>query len=196
MNKKEIQEERMKGYFIDAAKKIVREKGVAELTVKKVAARAGYAPGTLYNYFNDLNELLFFSILEFFQECKEYILKETEGSTDPKEKVIASARAYSCYFIENPNVYQLAFLENIKVPRDKFEQDGFVPEIVKISAEFLKKSAEEGFINRKDIEVILGLIANSIHGNLLFYIKRRGVNLSKDEVIEKIMTEVSYVMNK
>ncbi len=196
MGKKEIQEERMKSYFIDAAKKIVREKGVGELTVKKVATRAGYAPGTLYNYFNDLNELLFYSILEFFQECKEYVLKEIENSTNPKEKVIGSAKAYSCYFIENPNIYQLAFLENIKIPKEKYNEKGFVPEIVKITAEFLKQSAEQGFIKVNDIEIVLGLIANSIHGNLLFYIKRRGVNLSKDEVIEKIMSEVKYVINR
>ena len=196
MGKKEIQEERMKSYFIDAAKKIVREKGVGELTVKKVATRAGYAPGTLYNYFNDLNELLFYSILEFFQECKEYVLKEIENSTNPKEKVIGSAKAYSCYFIENPNIYQLAFLENVKIPKGKYNEKGFVPEIVKITAELLKQSAEQGFIKVNDIEIVLGLIANSIHGNLLFYIKRRGVNLSKDEVIEKIMSEVKYVINR
>lgn len=196
MGKKEIQEERMKSYFIDAVKKIVREKGVGELTVKKVAARAGYAPGTLYNYFNDLNELLFYSILEFFQECKEYVIKEIESSTNPKEKVFDSAKAYSCYFIENPNIYQLAFLENVAIPEGEYNEKGFVPEIVKITAEFLKQSAEQGFIKENDIEIVLGLIANSIHGNLLFYIKRRGANLSKDEVIEKIMSEVRYVINR
>lgn len=196
MGKKEIQEERKRRYFIEAVKEIVRDKGVGELTVKKVADLAGFAPGTLYNYFSDLNELLFYAVLDFFAECKRYVLKEVEGSKSPREKAINLAQAYARYFIENPNIYQLVFLEDIKVPEEEFAGESFVPEIVKLSAENLEACAEAGVIAAEDVEIILGLMANSIHGNLLFYIKGRSADMKQEEVIDKITREVKFVLEK
>ena len=58
MDKKSILEQRMKGYFIQAAMEILRGEGIKDLSVRNVAEKAGYSYATLYNYFKDLNELL------------------------------------------------------------------------------------------------------------------------------------------
>jgi len=194
VNRKEMQEKRKRGYFLEAAKKVVREEGVSELTVKKVADLAGYAPATLYNYFTDVNELLFHTAVAFFGECKEYVLKNAESAKDPKERIIGLATAYSCYFLENPKVYHLAFLHDIRVPGEYAE--GYVPEIVKLTAENLMEYGKAGLIDLKDVETILGLIANSIHGNLLFYIKERGGLMTREEIIGKIEKEVRFVLRE
>lgn len=49
----------MMGYFIDAANQIIENEGIESVTIRKVADIAGYNSATLYNYFNDLNHLLF-----------------------------------------------------------------------------------------------------------------------------------------
>ena len=193
MKKKEMQEKRKRSYFLEATKKIIREEGVKELTVKKVADLAGYAPATLYNYFADVNELLFYTAVAFFEDCKEYVLEKVESSSDPKEKIIGLATTYSSYFLKNTKVYHLAFLHDIRVPEELMEE-GYVPEIVKLTAEYLIQYGKAGFIDLKDVETILGLIANSIHGNLLFYIKERGKNMTKEDVIQKIEKEVRFVL--
>lgn len=196
MNRKDIKEKRMKSYFIEASKKIIKEKGVGELTVKKVADLAGYAPATLYNYFNNLDELLFYTVVDFFRDCKQYVLERSENSKTSKETIVGLAIAYSRYFIENPNIYQLAFLVDIKVPKEEFNDGRYVPEIVKLTLENLKLCAQEGTIDKEDIEIILGLIANSVNGNILFFIKERASIMTKEEVIKKIEREVRYVLEK
>ena len=59
MNNRQIQEERIKGYFLDAAKHLLRTKGLQGVSVRSVASLAGYSYATLYNYFKDIKELLF-----------------------------------------------------------------------------------------------------------------------------------------
>ena len=53
MEKKEIQEQRMRGYFIQATKEIIKGEGIKSVSVRNIADRAGYSYATLYNYFKD-----------------------------------------------------------------------------------------------------------------------------------------------
>ena len=62
MDKKIIQEERMKGYFIQATKEILKGEGLRAASVRNIADQAGYSYATLYNYFKDIKELIFVCI--------------------------------------------------------------------------------------------------------------------------------------
>lgn len=59
MRNRQIQEERIKTYFLDSAKNLLRAEGLKGVSVRNVAYRAGYSYATLYNYFKDINDLLF-----------------------------------------------------------------------------------------------------------------------------------------
>ena len=41
MQKKEIQEQRIKGYFIEAAKEMLKGEGLKSISVRNIAERAG-----------------------------------------------------------------------------------------------------------------------------------------------------------
>ena len=53
-----IQEERIRGFFLTAAKDLIRAEGVGVVTARNVAERAGYSYATLYNYFKDIRDLI------------------------------------------------------------------------------------------------------------------------------------------
>ena len=53
MERKKIQEERIRGYFIQATKEILKGEGLSALSVRNIADRAGYSYATLYNYFKE-----------------------------------------------------------------------------------------------------------------------------------------------
>ena len=56
MRNRQIQEERIKTYFLDSAKNLLRAEGLKGVSVRNVAYRAGYSYATLYNYFKDIND--------------------------------------------------------------------------------------------------------------------------------------------
>ena len=55
-------------YFIEAAETIIREEGLASLSLRKVADAAGYNSATLYNYFDDLEYLTLFASVCYLRD--------------------------------------------------------------------------------------------------------------------------------
>jgi AcrR family transcriptional regulator len=187
VNNKMIQEQRKKGYFIEAAKKIIKKEGVETLTVKKIADLAGFAPGTLYNYFRDLDDLFSYCVVDFWDECKEYVFNNMNKDSDIKKKIISSARAYCEFFLNNPHVFQVIFLEDLEeVPRE-------IPEVVLFLTEQLEKGAKKGLISPDKLSIVKNLISNSIHGLLLFYMKKR-TKADKDEILIMVEKEIDYLV--
>ena len=81
LDKKYIQKVRMVKYFVDATIEIIEKEGYEAVTIRKVADIAGYNSATLYNYFDNLEHLLFFciyalssrlyrSITNLYKKCK------------------------------------------------------------------------------------------------------------------------------
>ena len=62
---KEVQRKRMMGYFIRAAEEVIESDGLDKVTIRKVAQLAAYNSATLYNYFEDLDHLIFFTLMKY-----------------------------------------------------------------------------------------------------------------------------------
>jgi DNA-binding transcriptional regulator YbjK len=83
VSNKELQEKRMRGYFIDAAKETLKGEGLKAVNVRTVAERAGYSFATMYNYFKDLNELIFICVKDFMSECEAFADEQTDQLNAP-----------------------------------------------------------------------------------------------------------------
>lgn len=110
MKNKQIQEERMKAYFIQSAKDILKSEGIKAISVRNIADRAGYSYTTLYNYFKDVNDLVFECVNDFQHECAEYVNQKASNSLNGYEAIKAKAMAYVQYFIEYPGIFELFYL--------------------------------------------------------------------------------------
>jgi len=113
MDKKEIQEQRTKGYFINAAKELLKGEGLSAVSVRSVADKAGYSYATLYNYFQDLNDLIFECVRDFQAECELAVKSRIKKSGQGKDRIRATVLAYVQYFTEYSGVFELFFLERM-----------------------------------------------------------------------------------
>lgn len=129
MDKKSIQEQRMKGYFIQAAMEILRGEGIKDLSVRNVAEKAGYSYATLYNYFKDLNELLSLCIAEFLEENKESIITAVKYIPNGKERIAVISYAYIKYFIQYPGIFELIYLTKLNSKNSRSQVLSFLEEI-------------------------------------------------------------------
>jgi len=110
MKNKQLQEDRMKGYFIQAAKEIIKSEGIKAISVRNIADRAGYSYTTLYNYFRDINDLVFECVNDFQTECLEFVQERTNSNTTGYEAIKSKAVAYVQYFLEYPGIFELFYL--------------------------------------------------------------------------------------
>lgn len=174
MGNKEIQEQRMKGYFIQAAKEILSGEGLRNISVRNIAERAGYSYATLYNYFKDVKDLIFECVRDFQTECEEYVRKETKNNARGKEKIEAIVRAYVKYFVQYPGIFELFFLEKINdIGSKEVTIDLICNFLDRLCAEEWDYCVSKKVYSPKAASIKRKQIIYTTSGLLLLYINRR-----------------------
>ncbi len=193
MDKKEIQRQRMMTYFIDAAKEIIDEEGINGLTARKVGEKAGYSYATIYNYFNDLNTLLIYCVFDFLEDCYKYLVSFKNDAEDCREQIITYALAYFRYFAQNPDKFQLIFVEELGKPPEGLIKNDFKPSVGLLLKKKITECAKEGYISEENIELLGNLITDSIHGKLLFFLKGRNTE-KLDDILLSVKNEIAFLI--
>lgn len=174
---KTIQEERMKGYFLTAAKELIRAEGLEVVSTRNVAERAGYSYATLYNYFKDVRDLVFSCIEGFMDECREFVIKDVPGALTGEKALIATSNSYVKFFIQYPGIFELFFQEKAcKISTIKSNVnaiDSFFNSLVEKQWKTIldqKKTSKSTFSPAMEFHKF------AIHGLLLYYLNNRSNN--------------------
>jgi len=174
MVKNSIQEERMKSYFIEATKEILKGEGLRAVNVRSIAQKAGYSFATIYNYFKDAKDLVFECVRDFLDECEVFIKNETENVEHGKEKLKVISKAYIKYFIQYPSTFELFFIEkpnNLAGKQSTIEMiNGFYEKVCNDEWQHLISAGEIDVDEKNKLHSQLNYI---ILGMLLLYIHRK-----------------------
>lgn len=194
MERKQIQEQRMKSYFIQATKDLLKGEGLRMVSVRNIADRAGYSYATLYNYFKDVKDLVFECVIDFQEECEELILTETKDSPQGLEKLKAITKSYIKYFVQYPGIFELFYTEKVTELQNK-------QQTVEMINTFLDKltndewnycisknlvSMDEAILKRDQLKYL-------VTGLLLLYISRRHPS-SYQDFINDVETQLNSVL--
>ena len=106
---KDLQKSRNRQYFIDTAKDLLLKEGFSQLTIRNIGEAAGFSYATIYNYFQDLNHLLWHVAMSFIGEIVRSFEKELANKPYSLQDLKTIYRAYAGYFLKNPNVFYLIF---------------------------------------------------------------------------------------
>ncbi len=180
MDKKEIQRNRIMSYFIDAAAKIIEEEGVDNITIRKVADIAGYNSATLYNYFENIDHLIFFAAMKYMKDYVQNVPKYIKGCKDAVCKYLKVWECFCYYSFTKPEVYFIIFFSK---PEESFEHR--VEEYYKIYPEDLGEQPKEllpMLLNDNIYERGIGLLESCISE----------WNIDKDTVFE--INEMSHLI--
>lgn len=173
MERKEIQEQRMRNYFIQATKEILKAEGLHCVSVRNVAERAGYSYATLYNYFKDVKDLIFICVEDFQNECKEFIDDRISKNTRGIERIKEISNAYIHYFLEYPGIYELFFVEKMNDITSKQSQSEMICNFLDCLCEASWKEAiKERAITEEIAQQKKMQLRYQVNGLLLFYLHR------------------------
>ncbi len=94
--------------IIEACEAIISEDGLAGLSAREIAKRVGYSPGTIYNVFDSLDDLILQVEARVLDGLDARLAALTdEGSSD--DRVLTLARAYLAFTTERPRLWNLLF---------------------------------------------------------------------------------------
>ena len=113
------QKSELRKKILETARKLVLRKGFAELSIRKLADAIGYAPGTIYLYFKNRDEIVREICVLGFAELFGQ-MKSAAEVVDPRERLVALLRAYANFAVNNPETYRLSFMEDPKFTEEMF----------------------------------------------------------------------------
>jgi AcrR family transcriptional regulator len=111
--RKERQRATLQQQILNAAREITIRDGFAALTMRKIADAIEYAPGTIYLYFENRDQIAIQLCRQGYQELLE-CLQPTATISDPRDRLRAIASAYIDFGLTNTATYRLIFMEDPK----------------------------------------------------------------------------------
>ena len=91
---------------LGAAEKIVRTEGLTGLSARRLAKAIGYTPGTLYNHFEDLDEIVLRLNAQSLARLTKTIESATDATLAPRDQVQALAQAYVGFAQDEPRLWE------------------------------------------------------------------------------------------
>lgn len=211
MNKKEIQRKRMMSYFINAADRIIKEEGINQITIRKVADYAGYNSATLYNYFENLDHLVFFAAMRSIKDYALALPDYTKNAKDALERFLLVWECFCNYSYRNPDIYYAIFFAKLHDDLEKYILDYYrlFPEdlgdpseglttmllkhnIYERGETSLDDCIKEGFIKEEDKKELNEFIFLTYESILLRVIRAR---MDYKEAIESAMKYIEKIVS-
>lgn len=95
--------------ILNAARAIMREEGVAALSMQGLARRMDMRAPSLYNYFNSKAEIYDTLFRLGFTMFDAHIKELMQTSTGLRDELRINIEGYMSFALENPDLYQLCF---------------------------------------------------------------------------------------
>lgn len=109
--------EELRELILDASTELIEVNGLAGLSAREIARRIGYSPGTLYNIFENLDDLVL-TIEGRLLDRLTLALSDLPRSPSPAQNVRRLAQAYLQFTHENPKLWNLLFEHHLPQGRD------------------------------------------------------------------------------
>jgi len=156
-------------HILATAREIVLKNSYGALSLRKLAAEIGCAPGTIYLYFKNRDELVREICYDGFKELYEE-MKPAAEVVDPQKRIAALLKAYAAFAVKKPDTYRLSFMEDPKFTAEMFraaplDEVGAGWESFDLLVKAVKDLKQTGTLPPKTDEILLAeVLWTGIHG--------------------------------
>lgn len=163
--------------ILDASRELFIAKGYEHTSIRNIAEKIEYSPTTIYLYFKDKDAIFHALHQEGFSllNSRMSVLLQVEN---PFERLIAMGRIYIGFAMENPEFYDLMFIQRapINFVESEDDENGIWLE-GQTSFGMLKLVVQDcinaGYFNFEDAEAASFLVWSSLHGMISLYTRHR-----------------------
>lgn len=156
--------------ILEVSRELVIQEGFSNLSIRKLGDRIGYAPGTIYLYFKNRDELVREICVRGLADLAERMLPAME-IPDARRRLAALLNAYADFALENPQTYRLSFMENPAFTHEMLRrapletEDGAGRKAFNRVVETLQELKREQRLDRADDEHLLAeILWTAVHG--------------------------------
>lgn len=189
--KQSLKTQRVRSYFVQAAKKIILDEGVENVSVRKVADLAGYTFSTIYNYYNTLNELLQDVKADMINDLIMHMQTTLPKKVFDVDDIKKQNRLYVKYFIDNPNVFSFFYSYRLH-PVEKNEAEP--PDFSMQYLETYRGFVDSGVITELEVLALAKTFIYSLQGLLALYFSDNGMTI--EMLYEELDQVADFLLRK
>jgi AcrR family transcriptional regulator len=101
--------QQLRELILNAAQEIIQSQGLSGLSAREIARRIGYSPGTIYNMFQNLDDVVLNVEARVLDALDGRLIGVLRGDGDEDGRVERLALAYLAFTQENPRLWNLLF---------------------------------------------------------------------------------------
>ena len=199
--------------FIEATEDLMKEDDIDEISIRKIAKRAGYNSATLYYYFEDLEHLILFASIRYLREYTSALAKNIKKDMTTMEKYRTVYETFNHYAFRSPVIFHNMFfgkyspmlLEVIKEYYDIFPDDleghdellrGLLTQgnMYSRDKQMVDQLVSEGTIEDKKSDITLKIII-SVHESYVYEAMIQGDKLDLDSHEKSFLEIFDYLLD-
>lgn len=160
MDKLNIKKRRVMMYFIEATQELILNEGIESLSIKKIADTAGYNTATIYNYFEDLEELILYSSIDYLKIYLKDLKSEIKSNMKAIEMYETIYKVFVHHSFEKPEIFHTLFFGKYSYKLEKIIKKYYeiFPDDITGQTDITKSVLVEGNIHNRDLPVIKQMI--------------------------------------
>lgn len=168
--------EELRQRILEAAQGIIERDGLIGLSAREIARAIGYSPGTLYNIFENLDDLLLTLQTHMIAELVEVMRSVPEQQT-PQGTIDALGRAYLDFALRNKLMWNLLFTHSMpsqmRAPTALVDNINKISEVVEKPIGQMLKTA-----NKAEVELAAKALWAGVHGVTAIAVTEKGPTLN------------------
>ena len=95
--------------FLNSTREIIHSEGIDQVSIRKVAARAGLNSATMYLYFTDSDELITLACMGYLEDYCNTLICEVPQMKTVYDAYMRAWEVFSIYAFQNPQVFHRLF---------------------------------------------------------------------------------------
>lgn len=184
--RREQHKQELRRVILDAAREIFAREGYESFSMRKLAAKIEYSPGSIYLHFKNKEELFETLVEESFERLLQALnkIKNGHAEDDPAEALKKGLRAYVDFGLRNPNDYRFAFLLRRPVVKRPYR----VHPAFGAMRHMVGRCVEEKRFRAVDVETTSQALWAAVHGITSLLIQRPTFPwVGRKRVIEEVI---------
>lgn len=199
--------------FIEAAQELIDETGVENVSIRKIAERAGFHNSTIYLYFKDVNHLIQLASMRHFEEYSQSLAELSAKGASPKENFIQIWTYFCQTVFKNPNLFYQFFFgkysDNLTPIMKRYYE--LFPDKRYTFSEDIEEMFFGKNIQERCLKLLIPLIGTEgvrvnydnleiVNNIMVGYLKdvldqkRHNQDLSSDELTEQTLAALQYIV--
>ncbi len=186
LSRRRKHKEELRRLILDAAREIFVRQGYESFSMRKLAEKIEYSPGSVYLHFNNKEELFECLVGESFARLLKTLMGLQNGAEwqDPVEELKKGLRAYVEFGLRNPSDYRFAFMLRPPVVKRPYK----VHEAFESLRYMVGRCVEEKRFRAVDVETTSQALWASVHGITSLLIQRPTFPwVAKKKLIEQVI---------